>query len=111
MMQREQLRRNQPAKVRAALDVIGFRHATIEGFAPQCAGVLLKAPDQPREFAELAIACQPPAELKPLAGRHSSALAELQAEIMAVLRNAIDLFGELRAAQLHPLQLGLIAVA
>ena len=95
-MQREQFRRDQPAQIRAALDVVGLGDAAIQRFAAQRARVLLEAADQSRQFAELAVARELPPEFEPLARRKPSTLAELEAEIVTVLRDAIDLLAKLR---------------
>ena len=102
MMHREQLGRNQAPQLRAAFDVVGLGHAALDRFAPERARVLLEAADQPRQLAELAVAREMTPELQPLAGRDAAALAELQAEVMAVLRDAIDLLRQAEALGFHP---------
>src|SRR5579862_6847990 len=94
MMHRDQLGRNHAAQVGAALDVVGLRHAVIEGALAQRARILLEAADHPRELAELLVAREAPPELEALAGRHLAALPEFAAERVAVLGRLIDLFCE-----------------
>src|SRR5690242_7785301 len=111
MMHREQLGRNQPSQLRAAFDVVGLGHPALHRFAPERARVLLEAADQPRQLAELAVAREMTPELQPFAGREPTALAELQAEVMAILRDAIDLLGEAKTLGFHPAQLTLVGMA
>src|SRR5262249_7612043 len=110
VMHREQLDRNQAPQLRAALDVISLGHSALHRFAPQRPRVLLEAADQPREFAELAVAREMSPELQPFAGGEPAALAELQAEVMAVLRDAVDLLREAEAFGLHPAQLAVVGM-
>ena len=95
MMQRDQLRRNQTAQLRAALDVVGFGDAAVERLAAQRPRVLLEASDQPRELAQFRIARELASEFEALARRQLSALAEFKAEIVTVLGDSIDFLGEL----------------
>src|SRR5579864_8362177 len=85
MMHRHQLRRDHPAEVRSALDVVGFRDAALECPAPERARILLEAPDHPREFAELLVAREAASEFEALARRQPPTLAELAAEGVTVL--------------------------
>ena len=110
VVQRDQLGRNQAAQFVAAFNIVGLGDTAIERAAAQRACVLLETADQPRQLAEPLVARQMASEFEPFIGRGSSALAELDAEVVTILRDPINLFSELRGPHLHPLQLGLIAV-
>src|SRR5258706_13650856 len=103
MMHRDQLGRNHPAEVGAALDVVGLRDAALERALANRAGILLEAPDHPRQLAELFVARETASEFKAFARWHPATLAELATEGVAVLGRLIDFACELGRAQLHPL--------
>ena len=50
-------------------------------------------------------------ELQPLPGREPAALAEFQAEVVAVLRDAINLLCQAEALGFHPAQLAAAGLA
>src|SRR5262249_49468313 len=111
MTHRQQLRRDQAAQFGAAFDVVGFGHPALHRFAPECASILLETAAQPRQFAELAIACEMAPQFQALTRGESAALAKLEAEVVTVLSDAIDFLCEPDTLCLHAPQLGLIGMA